>query len=385
MIKKQAFKVFVLIVILGSFVSFLSVKPFIKGDAPYDKQAIQNKVEEILRTWVIGEESQYYKNVDVKLVPTSININGDTVEAVFSAEISQMLKARTPQELPAIKGMMKFVSLNSKRLSQNKVVAVNKEINNWIEEVKGYIGKTETITADFKVVANISGNGDVSKDTVKFFVATSQGDFYEVDKLVESASEMEEGWFNHAKEVADKAGDITINGSYQDIYQRTTAASYADKYALNHNSAYYTCLNDCANFVSQALYAGGIPMDSYHDVSHWWCEPPKPPKDYSPWCYVGADIKNNYTGLRRYMINRRYFYTSDYYWANAGSVIVWKDDSHVAMVVQNDTITRALSQHDPDKRHYYYSGIDNNGNKWLNTYYVNNCDFYIVHCYVPIP
>jgi hypothetical protein len=43
-------------------------------------------------------------------------------------------------------------------------------------------------------------------------------------------------------------------------YNRNTAAAYADTYYLNHNTNYqYFANNDCTNFISQALQAGGVP------------------------------------------------------------------------------------------------------------------------------
>ncbi|MEM6469865.1 MAG: amidase domain-containing protein [Planctomycetota bacterium] len=38
------------------------------------------------------------------------------------------------------------------------------------------------------------------------------------------------------------------------------AAAYARKYALNYNTAYHAFDNDCTNFVSQAMLAGGWQM-----------------------------------------------------------------------------------------------------------------------------
>lgn len=54
-------------------------------------------------------------------------------------------------------------------------------------------------------------------------------------------------------------------------YSRNNAVNYAVKYALHPNPdyRYFPIINntsgDCANFLSQCLYAGGIPMSS-----RWW-------------------------------------------------------------------------------------------------------------------
>jgi cell wall-associated NlpC family hydrolase len=61
----------------------------------------------------------------------------------------------------------------------------------------------------------------------------------------------------------------------QNQYSRVNAVKYAMKYALtpNHAYRYFPLVNntsgDCANFISQCLYAGGAPMN-YNNRSPWW-------------------------------------------------------------------------------------------------------------------
>jgi hypothetical protein len=56
---------------------------------------------------------------------------------------------------------------------------------------------------------------------------------------------------------------LTSTASASSGYDGATAAAYADTYWQNYNPAWPSFTNqggDCANFVSQALYAGGIAM-----------------------------------------------------------------------------------------------------------------------------
>ncbi|ABW12829.1 hypothetical protein Franean1_3427 [Parafrankia sp. EAN1pec] len=56
-------------------------------------------------------------------------------------------------------------------------------------------------------------------------------------------------------------------------YNGQAAADYAGQYAINDNIAWVHFQNDCTNFVSQALYAGGFPMTGYGGSSGnnvWW-------------------------------------------------------------------------------------------------------------------
>ena len=75
----------------------------------------------------------------------------------------------------------------------------------------------------------------------------------------------------------NEVNSLNAYGNY--TYSPDRAAEYADTYWLNYNPAYsdYNSVGgDCANFVSQAIEAGGMPMDenwfwrSYSDRSSSW-------------------------------------------------------------------------------------------------------------------
>lgn len=87
--------------------------------------------------------------------------------------------------------------------------------------------------------------------------------------------------------------DITITNAAS--YNANAAVQYALQHAYNYNSAYPVrdSKNDCANFVSQCLVAGGLPLDTY----------------WNPGCGVDPVTKyNNWytTSLKDYLINKGY-------------------------------------------------------------------------------
>lgn len=64
--------------------------------------------------------------------------------------------------------------------------------------------------------------------------------------------------------------DPGTGGSF--AYDKTAAVQYARTWAYGFNPEYTSFPSDCANFVSQCLHAGGIPMTSrwYHDaINHY--------------------------------------------------------------------------------------------------------------------
>lgn len=70
-----------------------------------------------------------------------------------------------------------------------------------------------------------------------------------------------------------------------DSYNKQRAVSYAQAYANSPNSSYpFYSDNDCTNFVSQALRAGGWTFQSgpYNSVTSWYFEnSPRQPQDFS--------------------------------------------------------------------------------------------------------
>lgn len=65
------------------------------------------------------------------------------------------------------------------------------------------------------------------------------------------------------------SSDINKNNSYQRVY----AVNYAASYVENSNPYYpFYVYGDCTNFVSQCIYAGGMPMidNSSYDIRRQW-------------------------------------------------------------------------------------------------------------------
>lgn len=54
------------------------------------------------------------------------------------------------------------------------------------------------------------------------------------------------------------------------IYDRAKAVGYANKWWNSYNSAYRHFEDDCTNYVSQSLFAGGAPMSLGSRASGWW-------------------------------------------------------------------------------------------------------------------
>ena len=98
-------------------------------------------------------------------------------------------------------------------------------------------------------------------------VGNTEQNFVWMEEEAEYASEAEKADLDDRRVVS---GDGTLemmaassNGTY--AYNVSNAIAYADKYCINYNTAYNSYKGkggDCANFVSQCLFAGGFKQDS---------------------------------------------------------------------------------------------------------------------------
>lgn len=383
---------------------------------------VMEKVSSSLEKQIRTMESPFYRNISVKLVPVKSNIQPNSLSyAIFNVNLQQVLKAQSPEELPMVKGMINCLNSKKPDLKKSQIDYANRELGAQIKELKGYINKTEELNTTFKVEYYVDANYNIRSGSIKFYVETPDGDaFLDADVLRPGTpEELEKYGFKRMEEIIkeNKINNKLTISSFHDAYDRDAASNYADTYTSNppdgegndqydpqsgawwdktHWNTYEypfstSLYSDCTDYVSQALYAGGIPMDSIHDTSHWWCNrySTTPPPDYAPWVWISPRGENNNTGLRNYMTSHNYFYNvSEYDYLNKGDVMIKKDDTHIVMITQSDTINYALSAHMTDRKHYWFSGSHLNPDGTTGSshtpYYQNNYKFYVVHRIVEV-
>jgi hypothetical protein len=74
--------------------------------------------------------------------------------------------------------------------------------------------------------------------------------------------------------ITSSDNDVTINREVR-VYNRNAAKAYAETYALAPNTSQYPHFkeDDCTNFISQVLRAGGMEMigNDYTKYQNWFC------------------------------------------------------------------------------------------------------------------
>lgn len=142
--------------------------------------------------------------------------------------------------------------------------------------------------------------------------------------------------------VRNYANTWTTNPTYCHVCN--SSGHYQDP--LYYNNAVFSTYyhnNDCCNYLSQALFYGGLNLNN----SVWY-------PYSSAWRYIPS--------LMTYLSNQGYLVNNGYYWANAGGFINMNGD-HVVIIVLNDTVNRQFSAHTNDRKYYAYG----NDSSW--TYY----------------
>jgi len=325
----------------------------------------------------------------------------------FAVEIEGVLAYESAAKLPHVQGLVEALGIQDTEAStqellaeietyaaSNPAVGSSVKSNIWqqtsaiaiqqtalfiSEIVKNledeYIGVSNTIYLEFRAFFTDNNKLD------SIYAVAYDGSNYDVELLKpQSVSEMRLNGANQFEEILSAAQSAAEQQTAQPsatvtktaasvattaVYHRVTARDYANSWTSNPASPatkdisqwrissnpnataplYPANNSDCANYVSQAIFAGGIPKTStsISDNEHWFAS------QYG--CSVAWE---SCTGMQHY------FYTFAGYWTlsnftncNAGGVIFFLDNTgaryHVVMCVQNDTVTRKYSAHTNDK------------------------------------
>lgn len=352
-----------------------------------NEASLQNSINAYIKSWTTDAYSGFYLINSIDVTPESLDTTGSTVESVISVKTNKVLKVKRIDELPFVKGMLRKANVaeisditasriakaNSDTLSSPEVNQISKVLNDWYRELKDYIGQSFDSYNRFRLDAQINADGSIDETSIKLYV-DQMGTYQPAETLIpETSTDMfNDGVQFITQEIVkakQEAGKVHLS-SYSG-YDRLAARDYANTWTSNppspntYDTSYWntsayprfsgdTTNGDCADYVSQALHAGGIPIDP----GNWQ----RLSDSGNSWAWTSV------TGLRNYMYNQMgYWNASNFTYANAGGVIIIPD-SHTMMIVRNDTATRLYSAHTHDRLGQDYGRNANSG--W--EYYVLN-------------
>ncbi len=347
--------------------------------------------------------SELPHSVDNGKAEAVFHINAKMIPTVTTEEV---------EKSPFLRGMQYYIIENKKALSNTTIKMIESKIRERKKELMEPIGEPTEENIVLKIVCEVTPTGSIKKNTVNIFYNVSgEGtpiwkdatDLFPSSAL--SPKEEERMGYEEIKNLLGKlypangsSKEVSPTAYYENWYVRNNAKIYADAHTSNYNPAIkcwrydyqtgqwvrevsYGAINDgngndiwnmsqyplspvtiqgetryetlachnCADFVSQAMYAGGMLADG-----KWG---PLYRKTGAPdgnwyWTYV--------PDLLPYMRDTRGDWVySDYNNTQNGDAIVWPGQSHTAMIdynlYQNGTYTKKYAAHTTDSKQYYYS------------------------------
>lgn len=339
--------IFVVVISLLISSSVFAIKDSKTDINSSNKKSIINYVCEQVK----DSYSEYYTIPNISGQVNKIKKTKDGIYADVSVSFTKILLAESSSDLPYIQGLeeeaSKLSNAEEKAVADKHIAALKKDLDT------NYIGVEQTENSNFSIFIPASTSLlAAALPNAELQFCDEFGELMDMGKyapqskneLIQSGKKALSSILTADSEKVQKDISIRSNPSSPTDYNRIAARNYARTYTCNlggqnpsyYNSAYSYYSADCANYVSQCIYAGGISTDSV------W-------KPYTI-AWINTGYSSSYYGLTEYMVDEGFFfYSSNKYDAFAGSIISWTSYSHVGMVDQNDTVTMTYCAHTNDR------------------------------------
>lgn len=289
---------------------------------------------------------------------------GTRLELTLEVKSLQTLAFASPEDVPLLKGERSWLLRQGGSLDAVKRAAADQELRYWHTQLQDYILTPQEARLELVLSAELDSQGSIQRESLTISVTDPVGKRLPADEFLGQLVTPEADLIADGERTMAAVVSAATPQATTAVYNRTNAAAYVNKYVVNttkvcqsgsttiqdkskYNTAYtpITC-NDCANYVSQGLKAGGVPTDSTWTAGS------------SAWISV--------TSLKNYMVGTKAYWKSvSCSAAKNGDVITLSSSGsyyHTMMVVGNNgTSTLTYSAHTNDRLKYTmgytYSGI----------------------------
>ncbi|WP_430110432.1 amidase domain-containing protein [Paenibacillus sp. B1-33] len=269
----------------------------------------------------------------------------------FSIDVNvnvDMTLIRNPIDSPYVKGMQTAVS--ELRNEHEKMIGQN-EIDAFLQETESYYNTPSPSTFLYRMEIGISSpNLLESIQSLNYDIQLTLFDRADIttEETIVTPATSERLDESMAADYGKKAINEAVtkrNGIANHLaisYNRLAARDYALAHAFDvpEFSAANGMGSDCANFVSKALNAGGIPVNR---AGKWY--PSTSRGNYAGENWMRTGYYNN-GGVVPYMLNKGYFSRqNNISKVYSGSILYRTDTSHVALVTYGDGTTVKYTEH----------------------------------------
>ena len=297
------------------------------------------------------------------------SVVGNQVGVYFLVKQTSRLDYRAPEDTPVLKGFADFLAADGASLTPVERAIIEDRKSRFANLFQRDISTPVARSVAMKATGALAPDGGVVPGSVELYVDGGEGDYIPAAQLLQRIpspaaveADVANGLAAFARQAARSLAVQTANPRAvpvprlpqpspslpppppQNVYNGDAAGAYADWYTSDAtqpcpgglavqdryywNSAYagYDC-NDCANYVSQSLYAGGVPQSSA----------------WQP----GTVDWFNVVYLRGYMTDNGYWSVESYSTALRGDAITL-GNLHTMMVVDNSNAVLYRSAHTDD-------------------------------------
>lgn len=341
---------FVLIALIIGIVNF---------NSPQNKKAskeldidfkTENIVKEALNDYLKKHFETIYQINEIELTKESFVIYDDFSLGIFLARFSHLLKLDSVKNHPIEKAIL---TLKNEGLTDIQRKFLGKCEGTFLIFLEEYSKILQETFIRFKIISD--------SEHIEFYVETPQAGTYvgaEEALVLKSSTEIYEESIIYLKELLNS---VNTNGISNTDYNPQGAIKYALSYTSNttktccegdftqqdtdfYNKDYdYYSGNDCANFVSQSIHAGGIPFDNIF-------------YPYSvAWRYVDFEDKEFEEDLFSYILEKYASLALSQTVALPGSIIFvdWnknRSPDHAMLLTYNDGYFACFSAHTSDRK-----------------------------------
>jgi len=302
---------------------------------------------------------------------TSKQVQSGKMEVTMDIEAMDVLNGGPRDDQPVIAGQLQYLQDHGAALSVTAKKAVEDDISYW----RGTIDSAMTVPTltcyPIKVTANVDTAGNIDTSTLQVCVdnGAAGSNFITAAQFFKGLRSV---WttvaqaYANAASIASAKDPAAPKALLRASYSPTSAYQYADAWVASttstcsdgttyqntanwNNSAYPAYVgrdcNDCTDYVSQCLHAGGIPT-----TSTW--QYPSGGSPTTAWC--------NVTGLKNYLVNNSYVTYNvtlvnckcgDPFFFDVGGTLV-----HTVFMVYNDGTTFKYDAHTNDRKRLVWDG-----------------------------
>jgi hypothetical protein len=309
----------------------------------------------------------------------SKQVQAGKMEVVMEIDEMSVLNSGPRDAEPVLAGKLQYLQDHGAALSVTAKKAVEDDIADWRSTIESAMTVPTESTDMIKIVADVDLAGTVDTNTLQVYVDDGiVGSHY--TSAAQSLKDMRSAWATVAEAYDSSASlvaDVSAKSSIapavvSSSYSPTLAYQYADVWAkettslcsdgtrentANWNNVQYPLYgqqvqcNDCADFVSQCLHAGNIPM-----TSAWNYSGASPTLD---WCKVGS--------LQYYLLHNGYItYNVPRLSCMCGDPFFFEDEdqygqpngvlSHAVFMVYDDGKDTYYDAHTNDRHRLHWDG-----------------------------